>query len=116
MNVFLEETENRPWGEFRVFTKNQPVTVKIIKVTKGEQFSLQYHKNRSEFWKILSGNPEVTVGESVVVAQKGDEFVVPQGTTHRVHAPTEDVEFLEIASGNFDEEDIIRLEDNYGRI
>lgn len=107
--------EERPWGNFRQFTHNTPSTVKIIFVKKGEAFSLQYHNHRTEFWKILSGNPEVTVGESITKAQKGDEFKIPPKTKHRVRSTDTDTEFLEIAYGNFDESDIIRIEDKYGR-
>ena len=74
----------RPWGSFRQFTHNNPSTVKIIFVKKGEAFSLQYHNHRTEFWKILSGTPEVTIGESLIYAKKGDEFEITPKTNHRV--------------------------------
>lgn len=108
-------TENRPWGSFTQFTKNTPSTVKIISVNAGESLSLQYHHHRSEFWKVLSGTAEITLGENVVVAKKGDEFFVPVGTLHRISAHTA-LEILEIALGEFDETDIIRTEDRYNRI
>jgi mannose-6-phosphate isomerase-like protein (cupin superfamily) len=108
-------TEKRPWGEFRQYAKNEPVTVKTIYVKNGESLSLQYHKQRSEFWRILKGEPEVTIGEEKIKAKAGDEFTVPLGAKHRVAAPFGDVEFLEISRGNFDESDNIRIEDKYGR-
>lgn len=108
-------TEKRPWGEFRQYTKNEPVTVKTIFVKNGEQLSLQYHKKRREFWKILSGTPEVTIGDYVVRAKTGDEFLVPKEAPHRVAAIDEDALFLEISYGDFDENDIVRIKDNYGR-
>lgn len=108
-------TENRPWGYFTQFTKNTPSTVKIISVNAGESLSLQYHQHRAEFWKVLSGAGEITLGEEVIVAKKGDEFFVPVGTLHRISAKT-DIEILEIALGEFDEADIIRTEDRYNRI
>jgi mannose-6-phosphate isomerase-like protein (cupin superfamily) len=107
-------TEVRPWGSFTQFTKNTPSTVKIISVNQGESLSLQYHHHRSEFWKIISGTAEITLGENICIAKKGDEFFVPQGTLHRISAHT-DVEILEIALGDFDEEDIVRTEDRYNR-
>ena len=110
--IFQEE---RPWGNFRQFTRNNPSTVKIIFVKKGEAFSLQYHNNRNEFWKILSGNPEITVGESIRYAKKGDEFEIPPKTNHRVHSVDTDAEILEISFGKFDEDDVIRLDDKYDR-
>jgi mannose-6-phosphate isomerase-like protein (cupin superfamily) len=113
LKIFQEEC---PWGNFRQFTHNTPSTVKIIFVKKGEAFSLQYHNNRKEFWKILSGTPEVTIGEVIIHAKAGEEFEIEPQTNHRVSAVANDVEFLEIALGNFDEKDIVRIEDKYGRI
>ncbi len=115
MNLEKIFTEKRPWGEFRQFVKNEPVTVKIIVVRKGESTSLQYHHHRSEFWKVISGSGEVVVGDKIVSVKKGDEILVPVETHHRLAAKEEDLEILEIAAGDFDEEDIVRLEDNYGR-
>jgi mannose-6-phosphate isomerase-like protein (cupin superfamily) len=108
-------TENRPWGEFREFIKNEPVTVKIIKVKAGETLSLQKHSKRSEFWRVLSGSPEITIGEKVFIAKEGEEFNIRQGDNHRIGSGEGDSEILEISTGFFDEEDIIRLEDKYGR-
>jgi mannose-6-phosphate isomerase-like protein (cupin superfamily) len=107
--------EKRPWGSFIQFTKNTPSTVKIISVYAGESLSLQYHHHRSEFWKVLSGSGKVTIGESILLAEKGNEFFIPKGILHRISAIT-DLEILEIALGDFDEADIIRTEDRYNRI
>jgi mannose-6-phosphate isomerase-like protein (cupin superfamily) len=108
-------TEVRPWGDFRQFTHNELSTVKIITVKPGEKFSLQYHNHRTEFWRILSGNPEVVCGDKVVVAHPGDEFRIEPKMNHRVSAGSATASFLEIAFGEFDEKDIVRLEDKYGR-
>ena len=108
-------TEKRPWGEFRQFNLNEPATVKTILVKPGEELSLQYHKLRTEFWKIISGNPEVTIGDKVIEAKVGDEFTVPAGTNHKIGAPKDEVMFLEISKGEFREDDIVRLSDKYGR-
>ncbi|MBX4189351.1 phosphomannose isomerase type II C-terminal cupin domain [Candidatus Parcubacteria bacterium] len=107
--------EKRPWGEFEEFIKNSPVTVKLIFIKKGEELSLQKHHERSEFWKVVKGSPRLVIGEAVYEASEGDEFTVPVETNHRVGAPSDDVELLEIAQGKFDESDIVRLEDKYGR-
>ncbi|MDP9249711.1 MAG: phosphomannose isomerase type II C-terminal cupin domain [bacterium] len=115
MQEFKPFTEERPWGDFRQFTHNNLSTVKILFIKKGDAFSLQYHNLRTEFWRILSGNPEVTVGGKTIKAKQGDEFAVPQKTPHRIHAIDSDTQILEISSGNFDEGDIVRLEDKYGR-
>ncbi|MDB5266565.1 MAG: mannose-6-phosphate isomerase, type [Parcubacteria group bacterium] len=105
----------RPWGEFREYAENEPVTVKTIFIKDGESLSLQYHEHRGEFWHILKGTPEVTIGGEKVMAKAGDEFETPPNVEHRIAAVGGDVEFLEIARGQFDEKDIVRTEDKYGR-
>ncbi len=105
----------KPWGSFTEFTHNEPSTVKLLYVNQGEEFSLQYHHNRREFWKVVKGRPRITIGEEAKDAQEGDEFEINQETKHRIAAPTDDVIVLEISTGEFDEEDIVRVEDKYGR-
>lgn len=105
----------KPWGQFEQFVKNAPVTVKIIRVNAGELFSLQTHQNRDEFWRVLEGSGTITVGEEQHGAKAGDEFFVPRGIKHRAEGGPEGLRFLEIAFGEFDEDDIVRLEDKYGR-
>ena len=105
----------KPWGKFEQFTHNESTTIKILSVGRGEAFSLQYHNNRNELWRIISGAPEITIGESVVIGKRGDEFEIPPKTKHRVRSLETDTEILEISFGDFDEEDIVRLEDKYGR-
>ena len=108
-------TEERPWGNFVKFTENIPSTVKIITVKAEQAFSLQFHKNREEFWHIISGTGTVTIGTDQLQIAPGQDYFVPKDTQHRVLASTEIV-MLEIALGQFDENDIVRIEDRYGRI
>ena len=110
------EKEVRPWGNFERFTLNESTTVKIITVSPEEEFSLQTQEHRGEFWRILSGYGTVTVGDDEHEANAGDEFFIPQGQKHRAHAGPDGLSFLEIAFGQFDEHDITRLEDKYGRV
>lgn len=107
-------TEKRPWGSFTQFIKNEPATVKIIVVKPGQSLSLQYHHDREEFWVVLSGVGSVVVGKKKYVAKEGKTFVVPPKTLHRISATTA-LSILEIATGHFDETDIVRVEDVYGR-
>ena len=108
--------ENRPWGNFRRFTQNELTTVKLLTVKAHQAFSLQYHEKRDEFWRILSGSPDVIVGEKRETAHTGDEFFISRGVNHRVLAGDEDAVLLEVSFGEFDEEDIVRLEDDYHRV
>jgi mannose-6-phosphate isomerase-like protein (cupin superfamily) len=107
--------EKRPWGAFRRFTLNQKATVKIITVNPNQELSLQQHAHRDEEWRILSGSGFVVVGDTKTEVRPGQEFFVTRGMKHRVAGGPEGLTFLEIAFGDFDEKDIVRLEDNYGR-
>lgn len=108
-------TIEKPWGSFRQFLSENGVTVKILKVNPNQQFSLQYHNNRNEFWYIISGSPTVTVGESEIEAKAGDEFNIEKGQKHRMKSGESETVFLEISKGEFNEDDIVRIEDDYGR-
>lgn len=107
--------EKRPWGGFERFTLNESSTVKILTIGPGKRSSLQYHRERKEFWKVLEGNPKLTVGGRVVRAKPDDEFVIGKRTRHRIEAGAKRVRMLEISFGRFDEGDIVRLEDDFGR-
>jgi mannose-6-phosphate isomerase-like protein (cupin superfamily) len=105
----------RPWGSFEQFCRDEVCTVKILRLMPGQAISLQVHKNRSEFWKILSGTPNIVVGDEEKEATEGDEFFIPPETRHRATARDAEVKILEISFGEFDESDEIRLKDRYGR-
>jgi len=107
--------EQKPWGQFEQFTHNEPVTVKIVTVNPNQALSLQYHSNREEFWKVIFGKGEITVGDATYQGQEGDEFFIAQGQKHRIQANDFLVKVLEISFGDFDENDIVRLEDKYHR-
>ena len=107
--------DDRPWGSFDRFTNNEQSTVKILTIKPSQRLSLQTHAKRSEFWHILSGAGVVTIDDTEHAAAPGDEFEIPVGARHRVAAGDAGMQFLEIALGEFDEADIVRLEDDYGR-
>lgn len=106
----------KPWGKFEQFEHNEIATVKILTVNPKGILSLQYHIKRTEFWRVLSGHPIVTVGKKVTLAKPGDEFFIKKRELHRLEAKDDTVEILEIAHGDFQEDDIVRLEDIYGRV
>jgi mannose-1-phosphate guanylyltransferase/mannose-1-phosphate guanylyltransferase/mannose-6-phosphate isomerase len=107
--------EERPWGNFERFTLNEKSTVKIISVKAGEAFSLQTHEHRDEFWHVLKGSGTVHIADKGIDAVEGNSFFSPRGSQHRVTGGPNGITFLEIAFGDFDENDIKRLEDRYGR-
>lgn len=108
--------EKRPWGCFERFTFNELSTVKILTVKAGKRFSLQFHNNRKEFWKFLDNPAKITLGKKTFKAKKGDEFLINKKTNHRIEALGKDVRVLEVSFGKFDEKDIVRIKDDYGRL
>lgn len=110
------KSELKPWGERLEFARNKECTVVIIIVKKGELLSLQTHKNREEFWYVVGGSGNVIIGETTHTAKVGDTFTVKVGEKHRIKAnENEELKILEISQGLYDENDIERLEDKYGR-
>ena len=107
--------EERPWGEFVEFARNTPSTVKIITVNAGQAFSLQTHAKRDEFWRVISGDGTIEIGGTKVSIEIGGDHFVPRAMAHRITAGTSTVVVLEVSLGDFDEKDIVRLEDRYGR-
>lgn len=105
----------RPWGNFRQFLSNTSCTVKIISILANEALSLQSHNKRAEFWRVLTGSGIIEVGDMKYEVSIGEEYQCPVGVKHRMHAGNEGMTLLEIATGEFDEGDIIRYEDKYGR-
>jgi len=108
--------EERPWGNFEQFVQEKSCTVKIITINPNSKLSLQYHNFREEFWRIISGEAIFTLGEEKVHSKKGDELFFPKKEIHCIESKDETVTILEIAFGKFDENDIVRLEDKYGRV
>ena len=108
--------ENRPWGGFRRYTHNQVSTVKIITVNPGQVLSLQYHHHRDELWVVLDSGLSVTLDDRVWEPALYEEILIPHGSYHRMAGVgSQPSRWLEISFGHFDESDIVRLEDQYGR-
>jgi len=106
----------KPWGKFEQYTHNQKSTVKIITVNPGEMLSSQYHFKRDELWVALDSGARVELGDQTVYPERGEKIFIPRRTTHRLCAVGGNpIRILEISFGEFDEEDIVRLEDAYGR-
>jgi len=104
----------KPWGNFKQFVLNKKCTVKIICVKPKQELSLQYHKDRSEMWYFLTPGI-VQVGKKKKIVKKGEIVNIPKKTAHRVIGGNKEAIFLEVSLGNFDEKDLVRLEDKYGR-
>ena len=91
--------------------------VKRIVVDPGQRLSLQLHHQRAEHWFVTHGEATVTIGDAEHVLGPGQAVDIPVGTPHRVHSSgTEALVFIEVQLGDyFGEDDIVRLEDDYGR-
>ena len=105
----------KPWGFEQHFTLNKKSTVKILTLLPKKRFSLQYHNNRSEFWRFLDNPAKVTLRNKTIKTKKGYELIIPKKTPHRIQALNKPVSVLEISIGNFSAKDIKRLEDDFGR-
>ena len=108
-------SEGRPWGRFEKFHENKSCTIKLIYINANSRLSLQYHKKRSEFWKVIKGTAMVELDEKAILLREGDTITIPRQAKHRVAARESECVILEIAYGRFDENDIVRLEDDYRR-
>ncbi|OGJ03830.1 hypothetical protein A3F97_01365 [Candidatus Nomurabacteria bacterium RIFCSPLOWO2_12_FULL_41_10] len=115
MAEFKPFTIERPWGSQRQLTHNSLSTVKIHKIKPGGMSSWQSHTKRSEFWHIISGSGIIRVENKEHKVTPGDELGAGVGIKHRWMAGPEGMVLLEVATGEFDEEDITRYEDKYGR-
>jgi mannose-6-phosphate isomerase-like protein (cupin superfamily) len=82
------------------------------------KLSLQKHQNRAEFWQIIKGNCKVTVAKKEYDLEDNDNIYIPKNTLHRIeNTGTQELIFIEIQLGmDIKEEDIVRIEDDYGRI
>ncbi len=108
----------RPWGAYETLVLTQSHQIKIITVNPGGRLSLQKHAKRSEHWVVIEGNPTLTLAEVTKVCPVNHHLFIPLDTIHRIEnftdAPTM---ILEVQNGSYlGEDDIIRLDDVYGRI
>ena len=109
--------EERPWGTFENLLDEKCCKVKKIVIKPGQAPSYQYHHKRSEVWIIVQGKATITLDDVVEHYNYGETVLIPQGTKHRVeNREDEDLIFIEVQHGSyFGEDDIVRVEDNYGR-
>ncbi len=107
---------DKPWGKVVTYALNQPSSVRVITVEADQETSIHYHQMRDEMWVVLDSGLTVQIGNRVVEAKPGDEFMVAAETTHRItNRGQARGRVLEIAYGYTDESDTQRLEDDYGR-
>lgn len=122
MVVVINETNERPWGEWKVVHTSYQRAVKMLTVNPGCMLSLQTHQERSEFWVPLeTGLVAYTRNkdgdfEQAQLLMRCRAFEVRRGVAHRLMNPTKfPLTLVEIIVGNYDEDDIERIHDAYGR-
>jgi mannose-6-phosphate isomerase len=112
------EHANRPWGTYTVLAEGKGFKVKTIEVRPAQRLSYQKHSRRSEHWFVVAGEGVVTLDGSNIDVRRGDAVDVACGIAHRIQntgpAP---LVFVEVQHGDyFGEDDIVRLDDDYGRL
>ncbi|MFA5684096.1 MAG: mannose-1-phosphate guanylyltransferase/mannose-6-phosphate isomerase [Lysobacteraceae bacterium] len=110
-------TVYRPWGSYTVLEDADDCKVKRLTVNPGGILSLQKHFRRSEHWTVVHGVAKVRVGEREFLLQRNESTFIPVDTLHRLENPgSEPIHLIEVQCGDyFGEDDIVRLEDVYGR-
>jgi mannose-6-phosphate isomerase len=112
------EHAERPWGAYTVLAETEGFKVKTIEVQPGRRLSYRQHSRRSEHWFVVAGAGVVTLDGSSIDVRRGDAVDVPVGAAHRIQNTGSDVlVFVEVQHGDyFGEDDIVRLDDDYGRV
>jgi|SRR5436189_845652 len=110
--------DERPWGNFTVVDEGQDYKVKRIEVYPGKRLSYQRHARRAEHWYVVRGIAKVTLNGVEILVKKGETVDIAIGDAHRVEnaSESEKLIFVEVQTGDyFGEDDIERLEDDFGR-
>ena len=107
--------EKRPWGGYQIIAEDAQA-VKILRVNPMTRLSLQTHAKRSERWTPITDGMLAIIGETAVVLEPFKTYVIDVGQVHRIMNYSGDVGIIvETLHGEYDEDDIVRLEDDFGR-
>ena len=106
----------RPWGTFKQYANNKDCTVSLMTVLPGQRLSLQSHTGRAELWIVIDDGASVQVGDEIRVYKAGDEIWIPANERHRLSCTGDKpLRVLEVAFGNWQQDDIQRYADDYQR-
>ena len=113
----LHREVHRPWGKFDSIDKGDRYQVKRITVKPGAKLSIQKHHHRAEHWIVVSGTAQVSKGDESFLLSENESTYIPLGVVHALENPGKvNLELIEVQSGSYlGEDDIVRLEDRYGR-
>ena len=111
------EFDRRPWGTYEVLDEGDLFKVKRIEVLPGKRLSYQKHSKRAEHWFVVAGKAKVTLDDQDIVVPAGQAIDIPIGSAHRVeNESSETLVFIEVQRGTYlGEDDIVRLQDDFGR-
>jgi mannose-6-phosphate isomerase-like protein (cupin superfamily) len=114
----MEKLVKKPWGSYQNILDEDYTKVKKIIINPGESPSYQYHFKRSEIWVLVKGTGKVKIDDEVHYYREGDVVFIPKEAKHQMtNIGDADLIFIEVQLGeSFEEEDIVRLEDKYGRL
>jgi mannose-6-phosphate isomerase len=113
----VREFDRRPWGTYTVLEEAPTFKVKRIEVLPGKRLSYQKHAQRAEHWVVVAGTAKVILDGREITVRNGEAIDIPVGAAHRVENQGDvDLIFIEVQRGSYlGEDDIVRLEDDYGR-
>ena len=113
----MSDESTRPWGHYEVLSETTDCKTKTITVTAGKRLSYQKHEHRAEHWFVVRGSGTVTLDGIDEQVGAGDSVDIPVGAAHRMsNTGDEELVFVEVQTGTyFGEDDIVRLEDDFGR-
>ena len=109
--------DRRPWGTFTVLDEGTNFKVKRIEVFPGKRLSYQKHSQRAEHWVVVQGIAKVTLNDREIIIKAGEAIDIAVGAAHRVeNFGDETLLFIEVQRGTYlGEDDIVRLQDDFGR-
>jgi mannose-6-phosphate isomerase-like protein (cupin superfamily) len=106
----------RPWGYYINLYHDDKINIKIIEVMPNQRLSLQYHLHREENWLLIEGTALCEIGDKGIEEMGPNvAYNIPKEVVHRLSGGEKGCKILEFATGDFSEEDIVRLEDDYAR-
>ena len=110
----------RPWGSFKQYAHNRPCTVSLMTVQPGQRLSLQSHTSRAELWIVLDDGAIVQRDEEIRTCSAGEEIWIQANQKHRLScagggAGSQPIRVLEVAFGDWQQDDITRYDDDYRR-
>lgn len=116
MHTHVIDRDDRPWGYYEVLLQDIGIQIKRLHVYAGKRLSLQTHNHRDEYWFCTQGLGLVTIDDEQLEISPGKVFHITKLQKHRVEATVWDLEFIEVQSGLYlEEDDIVRYDDDYGR-